>query len=212
MLRYRAATVRADRARALLGDAVRSSQAGMDNKQAVARTAGISREFLYRVLAGQEWTWPRGRQVRPPGSRRPHTPVRELAAWTVDDSRYCLVSYRDTQGGACVAVDRGGEPGIPLCDVKVSDRHPVGAGMTMATMGHGTAVVYGRVHDRVTGIYTVMNNGERADWPICADPENGQRYFAVIADSGSLADIVATGKARNTSLADRFAIWFRRAP
>lgn len=67
----------------------------------------------------------------------------------------------------------------------------------------------GRAADRVE---RGRAGGERTDWPIRHDQENGQRYFAVIADSGSLADIVAERKTRSVSLADRFAIWFRKAP
>ena len=53
----------------------------------------------------------------------------------------------------------------------------------MATRGHGTAAVYGRVLDSVTELYAVMKNGDRVDWPIYDDPRNQERYFAVIADS-----------------------------
>jgi hypothetical protein len=39
----------------------------------LASAIGVSREFLYRVLAGAEWIWPSGRRTRPPGSRLPDT-------------------------------------------------------------------------------------------------------------------------------------------
>jgi hypothetical protein len=94
-----------------------------------------------------------------------------------------------------------------------------GAGVTMQTMGRGTAAVYGRAHDSITRIYAVMKNGERVDWPIWDDPGNAQRYFAVITDCQSLVDIIGvtrTGrgplKCRRVSLKDQFAIWFRRSP
>lgn len=212
VLRYRAAAVRAERARAILGDALRRSEASTAGKRTVARAAGATAEILDRVLEGGGWAWPRGRQVRPPGSRLPGTPVRELAAWTVDGKQFSLVGYTDTQGGACVAVDQDGQAGPALCDVTVSDRHPVGAGASVAAMGRGTAVVYGRVDDDVTGIYAVMKNGERVGWPACYDPENRQRYFAVIADREQLADIVAERPGGNVSLKPLFGIWFRRAP
>ena len=94
----------------------------------VARAAGVSREFLHRVLAGSEWAWPRSRQVHPPGARLPDTAVSALAGYTVDGQQFSLVSYRDSAGSKCVAVDCDGHPGAPLCDLEVSDRHPLGAG------------------------------------------------------------------------------------
>ena len=68
-----------------------------------------------------------------------------------------------------------------MCDVEVSAKDLVNAGMTMAskTMGQGLAAVYGRAHDSVTGLYAVMTNGERVSWPIHDDPRNNERYFAV---------------------------------
>ena len=211
-----------DAARAALGDAIRREEArirGGRSVSVVARAAGVSREFLHRVLAGGEWAWPPGRQVRPPGARLPDTAVSALAAYTVDGQQFSLVSYQDSAGSKCVAIDCGGQPGASLCDVEVSDRHPPGAGVTMQTMGRGTAAVYGRAHDSITRIYAVMKNGEPVDWPIWDDPGNAQRYFAVITDCQSLADIIGvarTGhgplKSRRVSLKDHFAIWFRRSP
>ena len=74
------------------------------------------------------------------------------------------------------------------CDIEVDERHLASAAMTMATRGHGTAAIYGRVHASVTELYAIMTNGERVDWPIYDDPRNQERYFAVIADSEALAD------------------------
>ncbi|MFY9930763.1 MAG: hypothetical protein WAK82_22455, partial [Streptosporangiaceae bacterium] len=51
-------------------------------------------------------------------------------------------------------------------------------------------------------------NGERVDWPIYDDPRNAERYFAVIADCDTLADIVATAPTGETSLKPDFGIWF----
>ncbi len=221
-LRYRAAMARGDAARAALGDAIRRDQArirGGRSVSTVAQAAGVSREFLHRVLAGGEWAWPQNRQVRPPGARLPDTAVSTLARYTVDRQQFSLVSYRDSAGSKCVAIDCDGHPGAPLCDVEISDRYPLGAGVTMQTMGRGIAAVYGRAHDSITRIYAVMKNGEQVDWPIWDDPGNAQRYFAVITDCQSLADIVGvartgrgTPKSRQVSLKDQFAIWFRRSP
>ena len=44
------------------------------------------------------------------------------------------------------------------------------------------------------------------DWPIYDDPRNSGRYFAVIADSQALADIVAVVPAGSTSLKPMFGI------
>ncbi|MGO9502553.1 MAG: hypothetical protein ACLPUO_13470 [Streptosporangiaceae bacterium] len=101
------------------------ASAGGRSVSVVARAAGVSREFLHRVLAGGEWAWPQGRQVRPPGARPPDTAVSTLAAYTVDGQQFSLVSYRDSAGGKCVAIDCDGHPGASLCDVEVSDRHPL---------------------------------------------------------------------------------------
>ena len=75
-LRYKAALARAGAARAELGDTIRRSRGRIRAERAVSRvagTAGVSREFLYHVLAGDDWTWkgliPASKDVLPP--RRP---------------------------------------------------------------------------------------------------------------------------------------------
>lgn len=50
------------------------------------------------------------------------------------------------------------------------------------------------------------------DWPIHDDPRNAERYFAVIADSGSLADIIVVAPGGSTSLKRNFGIWFSPPP
>ncbi len=50
------------------------------------------------------------------------------------------------------------------------------------------------------------------DWPVHDDPDSGWRYFAVIADSGELADIVAAAPGRQASLKRYFGIWFSKEP
>ncbi len=215
VLRYRAATVRADAARAALGDAIRRHQPRADSGDGLRplwHEAGLPRESLGRVLAGQEWAWPEQPVVRPPGSRLPDTPTTTLATRTVDGHRFELVSYRDTAGGRCIAIDRDGHRDASACDIRVDEQHLASAAMTMATRGHGTAAIYGRVHDSVTELYAVMKNGERVDWPIYDDPRNAERYFAVIADSEALADIVATAPAGSTSLKPSFGVWFSQPP
>ena len=215
VLRYRAATVRADAARAALGDAIRRHQPraeGGDGLHPLWHEAGLPRESLGRVLAGEEWTWPQRPVVRPPGSRLPDTPATTLATRTVDGHRFDLVSYLDTAGGRCIAIDLDGRRGSSACDIEVDERHLASAAMTMATRGHGTAAIYGRVHASVTELYAIMTNGERVDWPIYDDPRNQERYFAVIADSEALADIVAAAPTGSTSLKQFFGMWFSKPP
>jgi hypothetical protein len=200
---------------AALGDAIRRHQpradAG-DSLRPLWHEAGLPQESLSRVLAGQDWAWPQQPVVRPPGSRLPDTPTTTLATHTVDGHRFDLVSYLDTAGGRCIAIDRDGRRGAAVCDIQVDERYLASAAMTMATRGHGTAAIYGRVHDSVTELYAVMKNGERVDWPIYDDPRNTERYFAVIADSEALADIVAAAPTGRTSLKQFFGIWFSQPP
>jgi hypothetical protein len=215
VLRYRAATVRADAARAALGDAIRRHQPRADTRDGLRplwHEAGLPRESLGRVLAGQDWAWPQQPVVRPPGSRLPDTPTTTLATRTVDGHRFDLVSYLDTAGGRCIAIDRDGRRGASACDIQVDEQHLASAAMTMATRGHGTAAIYGRVHASVTELYAIMKNGERVDWPVYDDPRNQERYFAVIADSQALADIVAAAPAGSTSLKPMFGAWFSQPP
>lgn len=58
-LRYRAAAARTDTLRIVLGDAVRREEPRIRGERGlipmVGRIVGVSREFLYRVLAGNEW-------------------------------------------------------------------------------------------------------------------------------------------------------------
>ena len=215
VLRYRAATIRADAARAALGDAIRRHQPradGGDGLHPLWHEAGLPQESLGRVLAGQDWTWPQRPVVRPPGSRLPDTPVTTLATSTIDGHRFDLVSYLDTAGGRCIAIDQDGRRGASACDIQVDRQHLASAAMTMATRGRGTAAIYGRVHASVTELYAIMKNGERVDWPIYDDPRNQERYFAVIADSEALANIVAAAPAGRTSLKSMFGIWFSQPP
>ena len=214
VLRYRAATVRADAARAAVGDAIRRHQPradGHDRLGPLWHEAGLARESLPRVLAGEDWAWPRRPVVRPPGSRLPDTPITALATHTVDGHRFDLVSYLNTAGGRCIAIDLDGRREVWACDIQVDEQQLASAAMTMTTRGPGTAVIYGRVHDSVTELYAIMKNGERVDWPIYDDPRNTERYFVVIADSEALADIVAAAPTGSTSLKQFFGMWFSRA-
>jgi hypothetical protein len=147
----------------------------------------------------------------PPGARQPDSQVRTHATYAAGGKQYALVSYRDTAGANCVAVDVDGNWGPSLTAVQVNAQNLLGAGLTMATRGHGIAVIYGRADDSVTAVYAVMTDGEQVDWPVHDDHETGERYFAVVADCAAIADIVATAPAAEESLKQFFPIWFSKA-
>ena len=99
VLRYRAAAVRADAARAALGDAIRRHQPRADGRDGLGplwHEAGLPRESLARVLAGQDWAWPQRPVVRPPGARLPDTPATTLATCTAGGHRFDVVSLPGT--------------------------------------------------------------------------------------------------------------------
>ena len=86
-LRYRAAAARTDTLRIVLGDAVRREESRIRGERGlipmVGRIVGVSREFLYRVLAGNEWA----RTTKPAASSaaqpRPAPAGPPAASWTV---------------------------------------------------------------------------------------------------------------------------------
>ena len=61
-------------------------------------------------------------------------------------------------------------------------------------------------------IYALGTDGQRTDWPIYDDPRSGERYFAVVANTATLADIVAEAPAHSTSLKVFFDMWFNPPP
>ena len=208
VLRYRAATVRAEAAAARLGDVIRQSEIRPYGELPVAvHEAGLSRETLPGVLAGRDLAWPTGPLIRPPGARTGQTLVRTLATHAVGGRQYALVCYRDTAGDYCVAVDVDGQPGEFVRDVQAAERDLVRAGTTMAAGEHSTMVMYGGAHDSVTEVYAVTTDGQRTDWPVYDDPDSGKRYFAVIVEVGSMADVVAAAPGRHVSLQRYFSVW-----
>jgi hypothetical protein len=86
-LRNQAAQARAGAARAVLGDAVRSAAERLRAERAVRSAAyalGVSREFLYRVMGGGEWTWQgRGAGVPPPTPPREPAPAGPALDWLI---------------------------------------------------------------------------------------------------------------------------------
>ncbi len=178
--------------------------------------AGLNQETFDQMLAGREFIWPSGPVVRPPGFRRPDTPVTVLAEYTVDGQRFTLQCYRDSAGANCVAIAHDGHPAV-VKDVSVDERTLVSQGSMLTSTGGGLGVVYGRAHDSVTALYSVSTDGQRTDWPIHDDPRSGERYFAVVANPKTLADIVAEAPSASTSLKHFFDLWFnppdhRRSP
>jgi hypothetical protein len=146
----------------------------------------------------------------PPGIRLPDTPVRTHATHVVDGKQYAVVSYRDTAGVSCVAVDVDGDWGWPQSGLRADDRNLLSYGLTMGTRGHGIAVIFGVAHASVTGLHAVMKDGMVVDWPVHDDQENGERYFAVITDCEAVADIVATAPAARASLQQFFPASFSK--
>ena len=49
------------------------------------------------------------------------------------------------------------------------------------------------------------------DWPVYDDPDRGQRYFAIIANSAVVADIIAAAPGRQVSLQRFFGMWVGQA-
>jgi hypothetical protein len=214
VLRYRAAKIRADVARARLGDVFRArwGQAGPGPFHSpLLHAAGLNEETLGPVLAGQEFAWPTGPVVRPPGSRRADTPVTVLAEYTVEGQQFTLLCYQDSAGANCVAIDHDGHSAV-VKDVPVDERNLVSQGSMLTSRRGGLGVIYGRAHDTVTALYSVSADGQHTDWPIHDDPRSGERYFTVVANPETLADIVAEAPAGRTSLRRFFDMWFNPPP
>ena len=171
------------------------------------QAADLDGEGLGPVLAGQEFTWPAGPVVRPPGSRRPETPVTTLAEYTVEGQSFTLLCYQDSAGAQCVAIEHDGHSSV-VKDVLVDERRLVSQGSLLTSARGGPGVIYGRAHDSVTALYSAGTDGERTDWPIYDDPRTGERYFAVVVVPETLADIVAEAPGARVSLKGFFGMWF----
>ena len=172
--------------------------------------AGLDEGSLRPVLDGQEFTWPTGPVVRPPGSRRPDTPVTTLAEYTVAGQQFTLECYQDSAGAHCVAIVHDGHTSV-VKDVPVDKERLVNQGSLLVSRG-GPGVIYGRAHGSVTALYSLGTDGQRTDWPIHDDPQTGERYFAVVANTATLADIVAESPTTSRSLKAYFDMWFNPPP
>jgi hypothetical protein len=213
VLRYRAAKLRMDVTQARLGDALRGRRgqiADGHHLSPMLAPAGLNRGGLGPVLDGQEFTWPTGLVVRPPGSRRPDTPVTTLAEYTVEGQQFTLTCYQDSADAHCVAIVHDGHTSV-VKDVPVDEERLVNQGSLLVSRG-GPGAIYGRAHDSVTALYSLGTDGQRTDWPIHDDPRTGERYFAVVATTATLADIVAESPSESRSLKANFDMWFNPPP
>jgi hypothetical protein len=132
-LRYRAAWARAGAARAALGDTIRGSRARIRAERAVSRVAGtvdVSREFLYHVLADDDWGWkglmPARKDElppRPPARLDPATlePPKTRLAWSA---------------WAMFAIDAGSEPEARVIAARVLDEMDVEATISPERTGN----------------------------------------------------------------------------
>jgi hypothetical protein len=208
-LRYRAALTWTEVTRARLGDTLRDhrAQAAGGGLSPVLHGTGLDRESLAPVLAGQEFAWPTGPAVRPPGSRRPDTPVTRLAEYTVAAREFTLLCYVDSAGARCVAVEHDGHSAA-VQDVEVDQRNLVSQGSWLLSGRGAPGVIYGRAHDSVTALYSVDSGGQRTDWAIHRDERTGERYFAVVVVPETVRDVVAEAPGARVSLRGYFPMWF----
>ena len=198
---------------ARLGDALRGRREQLGDGRhlsPVLAPAGLHRSGLGPVLDGREFTWPTGPVVRPPGSRRPDTPVTTLAEYTIQGQQFTLECYQDSAGAHCVAIAHGDHPSV-VKDVPVDEERLVNQGSLLVSRG-GPGVIYGRAHGSVTALYSLGTDGERTNWPIYDDARTGERYFAVVVNPQKLADIVAEAPTASRSLKAYFDLWFNPPP
>ena len=138
--------------------------------------------------------------------RQEHGETPTLAEYTVGDQQFTLKCYRDSAGAHCVGIEHDGRMSV-VQDVPVDEERLVNQGSSLISRG-GPGVIYGRAHDSVTALYSLSTDGQRTDWPIYDDPQTGERYFAVVANTATLADIVAEAPTASRSLKVFFDMWF----
>jgi hypothetical protein len=184
-LRYLASFARAGAARAVLGDLVRASRGRIRAERAVSRvasTAGVSREFLYHVLAGDDWTW---KGLMPP--RKDVLPARPRAArlkpedrttgWTVQ-VRLAIEAASESEARA-IGQAALAEIGATVKDEPIAIPSSTGLWSVTALMdlsGLGTiepdnaqtrlSFVSGRMPDKVTWVSHVKDEHQGTyEWP-----------------------------------------------
>jgi hypothetical protein len=164
-LRYRTALARAGAARAVLGDTIRRSRSRIRAERAVSRVAGtvdVSREFLYHILAGDDWTWkglmPARKDVlppRPPARLDPATlePPSARPSWSA---------------GVMFAIDAGSEQEARAI-----------AGAVLDQMG-GTATILGdRTGPVPEGLWTVTADVDLGS--VTVEPDNAENRLSYLA-------------------------------
>jgi hypothetical protein len=163
-LRYRAALARAGAARAVLGDTVRRSRSRIRAERAVSRVAGtvdVSREFLYHILAGDDWTWkglmPARKDVLPP------RPPARLDPATLEPP----ASRPSWSAGVMFAIDAGSEQEARAI-----------AGAVLDQMG-GTARILGdRTGPVPEGLWTVTADVELGD--VTVEPDTAENRLSFL--------------------------------
>jgi hypothetical protein len=195
-LRYRAAFVRSGAARAALGDTIRRSRGRIRAERAVSRvagTVGVSREFLYHILAGDDWTWKGlmpGRKdalpPRPPARLDPATlePPAGQPAWSA------WVRF---------AMEAGSEQEARSIAAGVLDQ----MGVT-ATIGREVGPV-------PEGLWTVTADVDLSD--VQFEPDDAQtRATYITSITGHLGEVTWTGRAKDHQYRMQWPpdIWSRR--
>ena len=164
-LRYRAALARAGAARAVLGDTIRRSRSRIRAERAVSRVAGtvdVSREFLYHILAGDDWTWkglmPARKDVlppRPPARLDPATlePPTARPAWSA---------------GVMFAIDAGsGQEARAI------------AGAVLNEMGVTATILGDRTGPVPEGLWTVTADVDLGN--VTVEPDNAENRLSYLA-------------------------------
>jgi DNA-binding phage protein len=183
-LRYRAAFAQAGAARALLGDLIRSARERIRAERAVSRvaaTVGVSREFLYHILAGDDWAWkgltPSRPNVAPPQPRTPgFEPAEREARWTA--SVRFAIEAPDEREARAIAGGLLGQMGVPLAGEPVTVLSGDGVWTASADLDLSglptiepdnaqTRLTYlaGRLPEGVTWSSRVSENQGSYDWP-----------------------------------------------
>jgi hypothetical protein len=168
-LRYRAALARAGAARAVLGDTIRRSRARIRAERAVSRVAGtvdVSREFLYHILAGDDWTW-KGLMPARKDAAPPRPPAR-LDPATLEPP----VPQPGWSAGVRFAIDAGSEQEARAI-----------AGTVLGQMGVAATILGDRTGPFPEGLWTVTADVDLSE--VTVEPDNAQnRVSCMTLDLG----------------------------
>src|SRR5580693_2587540 len=164
-LRYRAALARAGAARAVLGDTIRRSRSRIRAERAVSRVAGtvdVSREFLYHILAADDWTWkglmPARKDVLPP------RPPARLDPATLEPP----TARRAWSAGVMFAIDAGsGQEARAI------------AGAVLDEMGVTATILGDRTGPVPEGLWTVTADVDLGN--VTVEPDNAENRLSYLA-------------------------------